>query len=170
VPFSWKEFLKEYGWYIAGGIAVILAIALFFYWRARRKKPTPVAKPVIRRPAHEIAFEQLAAAEKEKLWQNGNYKEYHSRLSDIVRTYIEHRFGINAMELTTDEILASLKTMPAREKDLLRHVLSLSDLVKFAKASPINTENELSISYARDFIEATKAYEIAEKKVEVQKS
>src|SRR6185312_1103337 len=108
VPFSWEDALP----YIIGGVAIIL-VAILVYWlikrfRKRTVKEEALAKPA--RPPHEIALEELDALEKGKLWQNGNYKLYYSRLADIVRIYIENRYGINAMEQPTEETLASLKT------------------------------------------------------------
>ena len=57
------------------------------------------------RPAHEIALEELNKLDAEKIWQQGNFKSYHTSLTDIIRMFIEHRWQVNAMELTTDEIL-----------------------------------------------------------------
>ena len=114
------------------------------------------AKP--KRPAHEIALETLKKIAEEKLWQQGLYKQYQSSVSDAIRTYIEHRFDINAMEYTTDETLSHLRNnlVPVEAKEKLRQLLQLADLVKFAKAIPVGTENELSMQQAVDFVMLTK--------------
>ena len=168
VPFSWEDALP----YIIGGVAVIL-VAILIYWLIKRFRKRPVkeetsAKPA--RPPHEIALEELDALEKEKLWQQGNYKLYYSRLSDIVRIYIEHRYDINAMEQPTDETLASLKSRIGNPltKEKLSQLLVLADLVKFAKAQPIAVENEMSIKSAYDFINATKLVKKEEGKEDAQ--
>lgn len=156
VPFAWEEALP----YIIGGVAII-AVAILVYWLIRkyRKKGKEEVIPAIpARPAHEIALEELALIEKEKLWQQGLIKQYHSRLADAVRQYIEYRYDIRAMELPTDETLAVMNKRISdpmiREK--LKQLLVLADLVKFAKNQPIAMENELSMKNAYEFIYATK--------------
>jgi hypothetical protein len=96
------------------------------------------------RPAHEIALEELNRLEAEKLWQQGNFKMYHTRLSDIIRAYIEHRWQIPALEQTTDEILSGFSKGMLEEElyRKLKHLLETADLVKFAKLQPVAYENE----------------------------
>lgn len=156
VPYTLEDALP----YIIAGLAVIL-VAILVYWLIKRYRKRPVkkaepARPT--RPPHEIALEELDALEKEKLWQEGNYKLYYSRLSDIVRTYIEHRYEIMAMEQPTDDTMASLKTRIGNPltKEKLRQLLELADLVKFAKNQPIAVENEMSMKTAYDFVNTTK--------------
>jgi hypothetical protein len=86
---------------------------------------------------------------------------YHSRLTDILREYIENRFKIQAMEQTTDEILFGFRNAAVDEesKHKLKQVLSLADLVKFAKEQPLPNENESSLSNVYDFIHGTKREE-----------
>jgi hypothetical protein len=154
VPFSWREAIP----YLIGGLAIVaVAIAVYYYLKNRKKKPGTETPVITRISAYEIALESLKKLESEKLWQQGNLKDFHSRLSDITRTYIENRFGINAMEHTTDEIMQSLQSIINNEnKEKLKQVLILADLVKFAKASPIAAENELSLHNAFDFVNNSK--------------
>jgi hypothetical protein len=93
----------------------------------------------------------------QKLWQQGRVKEYHIQVSDIVRTYIEHRYAIFAMEMTSDEILRSLRLIivDVQLKTKLSSVLILSDMVKFAKENPLPNENELSWEHAIEFVKQT---------------
>ena len=154
--------MKEALPYIVGGIIlvaiIILAIWLFRKWQ--RKKG--IIKPNIPlRPAHEIALEELKKVQIENLWQQGFYKQYQSLVSDIVRTYIEQRFSIQAMEMPSDETLQHFKgknkkhiSKDAFEK--LKYILQLADTVKFAKAIPLGTENEQSLQNAFDFVQLTK--------------
>jgi hypothetical protein len=109
------------------------------------------------RPAHEIALEALRKLETEKLWQEGRIKEYHSRMSDIIRTYIEQTLFINAMEMTTDLILCAdqIKALNQRNKNELQELLERADLVKFAKFQPLANEHEASMKNAVSFIEST---------------
>jgi hypothetical protein len=155
IPFSFREALP----YILAGLGVILLIFMVFYLLRKSKKKGPEAKVFVpKRPAHEVALEELRKLEAEKLWQSGYYKKYHSALSDIVRTYIEHRFGMMAMEQTTDEILVGFKgkMLDVLLKEKLQYILQTADFVKFAKAEPIASENELCLRNAYEFVEMTR--------------
>jgi hypothetical protein len=155
VPFTFMDALP----YIIGGLVLFAIVYLLIRYFQKRKKVVPqvVAKKP-KRPAHEIALEALKKIQEEKLWQQGFYKQYHSEVSDTVRMYIEHRFDINAMEYTTDETLEHLKNnmVPVEAKEKLRQMLQFADMVKFAKAIPVGTENELSMQQAIDFVMLTK--------------
>ena len=109
-------------------------------------------------PPHVIAMEALENLRLKKLWQAGKVKEYYTEMTDIIRYYIEGRFSIYAMEMTTDEIMQSLKAHEdgSAARDLLRDTLVLADLVKFAKAQPLPLDNEQSLNQCIDFVKATK--------------
>ena len=158
VPFTLKEALP----YIVGGI-ILVAIIILAIWLIRKwQRQKGIIKPNIPlRPAHEIALEELKKVQLENLWQQGFYKQYQSSVSDIVRTYIEQRFSIQAMEMPSDETLQHFKgknkkhiSKDAFEK--LKYILQLADTVKFAKAIPLGTENEQSLQNAFDFVQLTK--------------
>ncbi|MBK9798239.1 MAG: hypothetical protein IPP56_00410 [Bacteroidetes bacterium] len=91
------------------------------------------------------------------MWQEGKYKIYQIRLSDIVRSYIENRFQIAAMEQTTDETMRSMRRIHIEDglRFKLRQLLSLSDMVKFAKEQPLPSENEQSMEDAILFVKTT---------------
>jgi hypothetical protein len=110
------------------------------------------------RPAHELALEGLRRIESEKLWQQGFTKKYFSELSDVLRQYIERRFLFNAMEQTTDEILGHFDrtSLHEEEKEKLSDILHLADMVKFAKAISLPSENERSMQMSYDFVNNTK--------------
>jgi len=156
VPFSWKELIP---WLLLAVALMVLTTFLIRYFKNRKKKiVVPVAKPKPVRPAHELALEALKKIEAEKLWQQGYFKQYHSQVSDTVRTYIEHRFSIPSLESTTEETMTRLKKVkiPQDANDKLRSMLELADLVKFAKVIPLPDENTQSISDAFDFVMQTK--------------
>lgn len=170
VPFTLKELLP---YFIGGLVAIIIILLVVLYFLKRKKKTTEVIEEVkIIEPPHVIALRRLEELNQKKLWQQGKSKEYHSELSEIVRWYIEERYHISALEQTTGEILLSIRslglTFELREK--LQQLLSLSDLVKFAKAQPIAQEHELSMQNAINFIQFTKVEKIKEeaKEQEVQ--
>jgi len=127
------------------------------YFLRKRKRGEPLIPETPARPAHELALEALRSLESEKLWKRGKIKEYHSQLTDIIRTYIERRFRILAMESTSDEILSGLADgiIAAEMKEHLEEILICADLVKFAKFQPVAEENEKSLVLAFRFVEST---------------
>jgi hypothetical protein len=159
-PFDWHEYLP----YAYAGLAAvaILALIIFIIRKYFKKAPAIIAPPKPMEPPHISALQNLENIKNQKLWQEGKYKEYHTLISDTLRMYIEGRYGITAMELTSDEILKVMKSQvidPA-SMEKLRQVLVLADYVKFAKAVPIEVENELSINSAFDFVNGTKRDEV----------
>ena len=115
-----------------------------------------VSEPL--RPAEEVALEKLDAIKEKKIWQQGQVKEYHTQLTDVVREYIARRFEVSSVEQTSDETLRDIRPLLSERKDLydqLRKMLTLADLVKFAKWSTTPDENELSLRNAYTFVRET---------------
>jgi hypothetical protein len=143
-------------------ILIVVAAAAWYGYKLFRKLKRPVDQPeaeVIPDPAHVVAFRALEKLKEEQLWQKGEIKQYYTRLSEIVREYLENRYGISSLELTTVETLDKLRKTGFREDDtfrMLRTVLTGSDLVKFAKYFPEAQENELHYNYAWDFVSYTR--------------
>lgn len=168
VPFPWAFYIP-----IVIGILILIAVAYILY-RKWKNKPVsiPLAPPAPVVPPHEIALQQLKKTEEEKLWQQGMFKEYHSAVSDILRTYIEARFSIPAMEYTTDETLQAFRGNLLNDelKNKLRYLLQLADMVKFAKAHPLPHENEQIMRDAILFIEQTRPVVATDFKSEEVKS
>ena len=156
IGFSILEFLP---WIIAGLLFIAIAGFLVFYYMKRKKgEPIFVLRPGVKYQPHEWALMELEKLRAKKLWQAGKIKEYHTDLTDILRKYFENRFHIMAMESTTDEILEDLetKTLIAMEnREMLGKILSMADLVKFAKYLPLPEEHEQSMEYAVDFVSKT---------------
>jgi len=155
-PISFAELAP----YLAGTAVLVLIIGLIWYylWRKRMNKPL---FPVLTRtqgPPWQIALESLDLLEEKKLWQNGKIKEYYSELTDIIRHYLQEQHGIEAMEMITAEILSAydLAGLQGDARSILTNILMQADFVKFAKAIPLRNENELSLTYSRQFIETTK--------------
>lgn len=110
------------------------------------------------RPAEEVALEKLDAIKEKKIWQQGQVKEYYTQLTDVVREYIARRFEVSSVEQTSDETLRDIRPLLSERKDLydqLRKMLTLADLVKFAKWSTSPDENELSLRNAYTFVKET---------------
>ena len=161
--------LMDYLWYFLLPLLILaLAAAAYYGWRyyQSHKQDAPVVVPQVKPlPAHVVAMTALDALAEKKLWQNGRMKEFHTELTDILRQYIEQRFGVPAMEKTTDEILDELYELAESQKASLvnlRQILTMADLVKFAKFAPMADENQLSFMNSKMFVEQTKRVELEE--------
>ncbi len=151
--------LQDFIWYIVGLLALVAVIVLVLYLRKRKKMAPPAPPvPVVQLLPHELALRQLDELAQQKIWQNGDVKGYHSALTHIVREYLEGRYGIQALEQTTDEILAQLRggDFDLSLSQRLGDVLQTADLVKFAKAQPTAEFHEQAMTVARSFILETK--------------
>lgn len=163
-PLTFNEFMSlYYPFLIAGFLLVVIIVVTIYFIRLSKKNKTiiPIQRP--KTPAHQIAFAALDKLKEEKLWQQQKTKEYYSRLTDILRMYIENRFHIPAMESTSYEIFerfmySNLISQQAFEK--LKQLLSTADMVKFAKAKPLPNENTMSMDNAYEFVKLTKQQEI----------
>jgi len=130
--------------------------------KLNRKSRGEKTAPVLIEPAHVIAFRELEKLKSEQLWQRGEIKKYYTRLTEIVRQYLENRFNVYSMEMTTSETLQAL-VMTGFKRDeqynRLKSVLTAADLVKFAKYKPDPDENEKCFSDSWEFVSGTKAAE-----------
>lgn len=153
----------EFSGYLLWGLLIAAIIAALVYYFIKRKKSMPLfGKPKPIDPPHVVAIKELEAVHNQKLWQNSKHKLYYTRLTDIIRAYIESRYGIAAMEMTTEEIMQAIKPLgiAAQSIDNLRSLLIMADFVKFAKHIPEAIENESSYTSAYYFVEETKPQEI----------
>lgn len=155
--------LKEVAPFAFGSILIAAIIVLIIIYLKRRRENRPFSflqKPI--EPPHVIALRELEKIQQEKLYTSENHKYYYTRLIDVLRVYIEGRYQVNAMEQTTEEILFGLKQVgfPVDEQyHKLQETLILADLVKFAKFTPMVSDNENSLKVAFDFVESTKLIE-----------
>lgn len=158
-PFDWRAYLPYVYWGLAA-LAIVTIIVLLIY-RYGKKGEAPVKESRPKVPPHVAALAALEQIRQKKLWQEGRYKEYHTLISDTIRTYIEGRYNVSAMELTSEEIFKVMNSqvIDSVSKEKLRRILTLADFVKFAKVVPIDVENELSLANAFDFVNGTKREE-----------
>lgn len=158
LPFSLLDWLRENWKPVAGGIlgVAILAALIVLAYR-RMKRPKPEAPPPPPQPLHIRTLLALEALQQKKLWQQGRAKDYYSGLTDIVRGYLQERYGVAAMEQTTDELLSALRfsAMPRAQQEALTPMLRLADMVKFAKWVPLPTENEMAMASAIRLVQET---------------
>ena len=135
--------------------AVVIQVCRY---RARRRGTVPEGRSVPVVPPHVQAIQDLETLHNRKLWQSGRVKSYYTQLTDIVRAYLNGRYGVNAMEMTSDEIMGAAAALQMSDKNRrdLRAILLTADLVKFARHVPAGEENENLYYAAYYFVEDTK--------------
>jgi hypothetical protein len=151
LPIRWRAY-----WPLAAAIIIIGGVVLVLLWNARRRKARTARERIV--PPHIRAGLQLDALEREGLPEQGRFHEFYVRLSDIVRQYIEQRFGLRAPERTTEEFLRETRDDPLlsrEQKDLLAGFLRAADMVKFARREPAIEECRAAFASARGFIDQT---------------
>jgi hypothetical protein len=150
---QWKA-PPSYSWLIALVAAVLLAAAILYYLRRRKRRRTEEepARPEL--PADFVALRELARIEKSGLLDSGEFKKYYSEVVDVLRKYLEARYGITAMDRTTDEILAELGGIRVGVEGL-EELLREADLVKFAKFEPGIVPGKRVMETARKIVTAT---------------
>lgn len=172
VKFTFKEFWLRFGRWILLALILITLIAVIVWLIIRYKNNKPIRileKPS--EPAHLIALRRLAELKAKKLFENDKIKEFYSELIDILRTYVEQRFGIYAMERTSIEIIADFDMRKLLEKDKLndlRSLLMISDLAKFAKHKPTSDIGQQNFDEVKNFVEQTKQEQVLPE-TEIQK-
>jgi hypothetical protein len=146
-------------WILLVIICGIIVWGLIKYLPKLKKSKTIVIPAIKQDPAHIIAFRDLEKIKEEKLWQKGEIKNYYTSLTEILRQYLENRFRIFSLELTTEETLTALIDSGFKKDSsyrMLKEILSGADLVKFAKNNPDDSENEIHFQNSWDFIDITK--------------
>jgi hypothetical protein len=149
-------------WLLLAGLACILIWAAVRFIRRLKKTKTGIETVPDPDPAHVIAFRELEKLREAKLWQKGEIKNYYTRLTEILRQYLENRYRVFSLELTTAETLDALVGTGFKKDgsfNLLKAILTGADLVKFAKYNPEPSENESHFKNSWDFIVATKENE-----------
>jgi len=159
---TWTDKIPDiiyYGWWwmLLAIVAIVASIILIKKYGNKQsliklvKKPQPVLEP------WDEALQSLDRLQAEKIFEKGEEKEYYSRLTDILRVYLERRFSIRAMEMTTEQILDILQQSGETKShsEYVRSILDVADFVKFAKMRPLPDEAKESMEYARRFVEET---------------
>jgi hypothetical protein len=159
----WKPpfVLADYYPWIFGVLIALFLICVVGYiiQRMRNQKPIiPFRRDTPKLPPYEQAIMELNRIKQQKLWQQGRNKEYYTSITEILRRYIVDRFGMNAMEMTSGEILDMIKRDSEADSvyENLKQILQLADFVKFAKWNPLPDENDLSMMNAYLFVNQTK--------------
>lgn len=158
-PFMLSELL-QYWPYAVGLLLLAAAIVagIFAYRRYKRRNDGADVPTAPALPCDVAALNELQRIREEELWKKSQTKQYYTELTDVLRRYISDRFGINALESTTDEIVEKLMKQSAVPREVmqqLRKVMELADFAKFAKMEPDEVENNMAINNAVSFVTAT---------------
>lgn len=158
------DWLADFWWLI---LIVLLSLVAFLFVILRKKKKIPsIVKPKPEPHPYDVAVKALEKLREKKLWEQGLEKQYYTELTDIIRIYLSKRFHINAMEMTSKQIMQTL----AADKELkekrgyVRQILDMADFVKFAKVRPLPQDNVASWERAMDFVKETRPEPAAEEK------
>lgn len=156
VPITWDD-VATIVWLT---LLMVALGALGYYLFLRYKDNKPIIKKIKvepKLPPHQQALKEIERIKSDKTLRTSDPKAYYTELTDVLRTYMEERFGFNAMEMTSTEIIDKLKEINDKESisDLM-FLFQTADLVKFAKHSPLMNENDMNLVNAVDFINNTK--------------
>lgn len=149
--------------------ALILLLIWIYLKRKYRITPDMAIELENTLPPHISAIMELDKIKQDKIWKQGRNKEYYTQLSEVIRKYLSRRFQINALEMTTEELLSLFRKDKITQSvyQNLKQILQLSDLVKFAKIEPLESDHELSMMNSYLFVNQTKQEEV--KSIEEQK-
>lgn len=173
VPFSLTDWLLANKKPLGIGLGLLLLlIALYLAYRRYLKNKAIVKEVEVPKEAADVlAMKKLQELKQKKLWQAGEVKAYYSELSFIIREYLENRYRILALEQSTHEIITSIKTLELIDKENITNLsnfLELADIAKFAKGTPLASENEESLKFAYRFVEQTRFVEEAKEEEEIK--
>ena len=162
MPYEAPLTFSEVAPWIFGILLVIAVIILIIYGIMRKKMNKTIfyrpQKP--KEPAHIVALRELEQIKHEELWQHNKVKEHYTKITDVLRIYIEERFNVHTLEKTSEEIMNALRdsTLHLDQQPLneLKQVFKTADLVKFAKFIPQPDVNNLMMLNAFLVVEQTK--------------
>ena len=162
-PFSWEDWQ---GVFVQSCLLLVLFVLTVYLWiRVSDNKPIVrrvTLAPVV--PPHQWAMTEIEKIKTDVDLKDENSKEYYTKLTDTIRTYIARRYGFNAKEMTSHEIIEKLLSIKDRESlSELRDLLTTADMVKFAKFHVSVAENDSNLIKAVDFINSTKDIQVKAK-------
>lgn len=155
-PFQWDD------WKLPFWLSVLMlflgSAGYYIYVRLRSGKPIIANIKIVKKLLpHQKAMKAIEHIKEERMVQAEDPKEYYTRLTETLRRYIEERYGFNAMEMTSGQIISHLMTVADQKSlDELRVLFETADLVKFAKYSTLINENDMNLVNAIEFINQTK--------------
>lgn len=157
-PFSWTEEPWASIFYLSVLMLLLAALGVYLLVRLKQNKPVITRIRIVKKILpHQKAMTAIERIKAEKMTASENQKEYYTQLTDALRQYINERFGFNAMEMTSAEIIEHLNANGNQEMmNELKEIFQTADLVKFAKYATLINENDLNLVNAIEFIDKTK--------------
>lgn len=159
-PFLWKEW--SFVFWLSMLALLIFAGIYYLVLRLKQNKPIIIHMRIVKRvPAHEKALSEINVIKQQQTSGQESQKAYYTQLTTTLREYIKSRFGFNAMEMTSSEIIERLQASGDQKMiDELRELFQTADLVKFAKYETLINENDANLMNAIHFIDQTKTNEV----------
>lgn len=156
-PMLWSGEWSQPFWF-SFIVVILIAITGYLYLRYRDNKPVIARIRIVKRILpHQKAMKAIEEIKAEKMMMAEDPKDYYTKLTDTLRRYIEERYGFNAMEMTSSEIIDRLmSTDDPKSLEELKQLFNTADLVKFAKYSTLINENDANLVNAVEFINQTK--------------
>ena len=159
-PYEFKSRVSV--WYYFVAALFILLIAASVVWFVILRKKEKPSKPVDLRKPWEIAFEQLAFLKEKNYLDSGQFKQFYTELTEILRAFLGRIYGIPVLDMTTYELLAALAELNIEEKlySRLKIFLDFADLVKFAKYIPEADQPQADYDEAVSIIDSIRLAEM----------
>ena len=155
-PSRWYDWIPDWtAWVVLAAALLVLAFCL---WRVYRKNGTLIVHHVKPVDPYEEAMSALERLRQQRLAESGHEKEFYTHLVDILRVYLERRFKVNAMEMSSTQIVDSLRSNPETRGNHMRikQILEIADFVKFAKVRPMPDDNIKTFNNVVNFVEETR--------------
>ena len=156
LTFQWEEWRLI----VLGGLLLLLMLACIGVLLYHVIHGKPIVRFIRRKkklPPHQVAMDEIERIKSERKWAEEDSKEYYTLLTDTLRNYIRDRYGFNAMEMTSNEIIDRLIAENNEEAlNELREIFRTADLVKFAKWSTLINENDANLVAAVEYVNQTK--------------
>lgn len=165
-PFLWREWSSML--WLTLLILMLYGLAILLFIRLKSNKPIVLSVRIIKLiPPHQKALNSIEEIKTHKTtYTADDAKQYYTQLTDTLRRYMNERFGFNAMEMTSAEIIDRLRSEDDQQKiNELTMLFETADLVKFAKHSTNASENDRNLLSAIDFINTTKKEIVTEERV-----
>ena len=150
------EVKKTFPWWmwaiIAAGVIIIIALIIYFVRKSKKKKDTGIFESKL--SPYDEAIQLLDELQKENLTEKNEFREYHSRLSDIFKRYLSRKTNSYQMHLTTDELLIELNELELSKEKIAAFAscLRMGNAVKFARYVPPEYENQKCFSETKEMI------------------
>ena len=146
-------------WPWAAGAAA-LGACLWLLARRRRGRADVTVPVAVDLPAHVRALRELRRWRAASRATPAEVEAFYVGVSQVLRVYLEERFGLRAPERTTEEFLRDLERgdgLARRHRAELERFLSQCDMVKFARLLPAGDEHERTFALAEGFVESTRS-------------